>query len=163
VCAEQIRVREAVPEDASLWEAMRRELWPDGAEDHAPEIAMFFAGTLKEPVAVLMAENAAGMVVGFAELSIRDDVAAVEGKRTGYVEGLWVRPEDRGGGVARTLMRASREWALQQTCAAFGSDRAGRVAIDKSFQRWQGRISSGAKALWNGGLHDGRLKASSNR
>jgi hypothetical protein len=35
-------IRAAKPADAAVWESMRRELWPDGAEDHAPEIAMFF-------------------------------------------------------------------------------------------------------------------------
>ena len=135
MCAEavQIRVREAVPGDAWLWEALRRDLWPDGADDHATEIAMFFAGTLEEPVGVLMAETADSAIIGFAELSIRIDVAGVEGKRAGYVEGLYVRPEVRHHGVARTLMRASRVWARRQKCAAFASDRAGRVVIDKTF------------------------------
>jgi aminoglycoside 6'-N-acetyltransferase I len=129
----QIRIREAVPGDAPLWEAMRRDMWPDGADDHAGEIEKFFAGTLEEPVAVLMAENADGTIVGVAELSIRADVAGLEGKRVGYVEGLYVQPEVRGRGVARTLMRASRVWGRQQKCTAFASDRAGRVVVDKTF------------------------------
>jgi len=94
---------------------------------------MFFAGTLDEPVAVLMAEDEAGAIVGVVELSIRTDVAGVEGKRAGYVEGLYVRPEVRHHGVARTLMRASRVWACRQKCAAFASDRAGRVVVDRTF------------------------------
>ena len=135
MCAEptQVRVREAVPEDAPVWEAMRRDMWPDGADDHATEIAMFFAGTLDEPLAVLMVEDAAGTIVGVAELSIRSDVAGLEGNRAGYVEGLYVRREVRHHGVARNLMRASRVWARQQKCAAFASDRAGRVVIDRTF------------------------------
>ena len=96
---------------------------------------MFFAGTLDEPDAVLMAESQSDEVVGYAELSIRIDVAGVEGKRTGYVEGLYVRPEARHQGVARTLMRASRVWARQQKCVAFASDRAGRVVIDRRYKR----------------------------
>jgi aminoglycoside 6'-N-acetyltransferase I len=119
--------------DAPVWEAMRRDMWPDGADDHAGEIAMFFAGRLEEPDAVLMAEDETGTVVGVAELSIRGDVAGLEGQRAGYVEGLYVQPEVRGRGVARTLMRASRMWAHQQKCTAFASDRAGRVVIDKTF------------------------------
>jgi len=113
---------------------MRRELWPDGAEDHAPEIASFFAGRLEEPVAVLVAEGAAGALVGFAELSIREDVPGLEGKRAGYVEGLYVRPEVRRRGIARILLQASRKWARAQDCAAFASDRAGRIVEDKSFR-----------------------------
>jgi hypothetical protein len=62
-------VRNVLPSDAAVWEAMRRELWPDRSEDHGPEIAMHFAGTLQEPTAVLVAERFAGWIVGFAELS----------------------------------------------------------------------------------------------
>jgi aminoglycoside 6'-N-acetyltransferase I len=103
-------------------------------EDHQPEIASFFAGTLAEPTAVLMAENNAGMIVGFAELAIRDDVAGLEGKRVGYVEGLYVRPEFRRQGVATKLLRVSRSWARDEKCDGFASDRAGRIVIDRSFQ-----------------------------
>jgi len=127
-------VRKVAPADASVWESLRRDLWPDGAEDHAAEIAMFFAGTLEEPIAVQVAESSAGAIVGFVELSIRTDVAALEGTRVGYVEGLYLTPEVRGLGIARKLLQVSRSWARQQKCTAFASDRAGRVVIDRSFQ-----------------------------
>jgi len=78
-------IREIAVKDAAAWEAMRCELWPDG-DDHAEEIAAFFAGTLVEPEAVLVAEDG-GLLIGFAELSARRDVAGLEGKLTGYVEG----------------------------------------------------------------------------
>jgi len=95
---------------------------------------MFFAGTLEEPIAVQVAESSAGAIVGFVELSIRTDVAALEGTRVGYVEGLYLTPEVRGLGIARKLLQVSRSWARQQKCTAFASDRAGRVVIDRSFQ-----------------------------
>jgi aminoglycoside 6'-N-acetyltransferase I len=62
---------------------MRRELWPDGSEDHAAEIAAFFEGSVPEPAAVLSAHDQSGAMIGFAELSIRLDVAGLAGKRTG--------------------------------------------------------------------------------
>ena len=129
----KVVVRNITALDAADWEAMRGELWPDGADDHAAEIAMFFAGTLEEPDAVLMAQSADGTIIGFAELSIRGDVAGLEGKRTGYVEGLYVRPEFRWQGVARTLLYASRSWAREMKCIAFASDRADRVVVDRTF------------------------------
>jgi GNAT superfamily N-acetyltransferase len=92
---------------------MWRELWPDGAEHHAREIAMFFAGSLAEPIAVLVAESVPGPIVGFVELSIRTDVVGLEG-----VEGLYVVTEMRGHGIARKLLQASRSWAHQQECVA---------------------------------------------
>lgn len=128
-----ITIRDVTPADAPVWEAMRQDMCPNGAEDHAPEIAMFFAGTLEEPSAVMVAETISGEVVGVVELALRTDVAGLEGKRTGYVEGLYVKPDVRHQGVARNLMRASRSWAQRQNCEAFASDRADRVVIDRSF------------------------------
>jgi len=71
-------IREITVKDAAEWDAMRCELWPDG-DDHSAEIAAFFAGTLTEPDAVLVAEDD-GLLIGFAELSVRRDVAGLEGK-----------------------------------------------------------------------------------
>ena len=122
-------IREIAVKDAAEWEAMRCELWPDG-DDHAEEIADFFVGTLAEPDAVLVAEDG-GLLVGFAELSLRRDVVGLEGKLTGYVEGLFVRPAFRGRDVARRLLVASRDWARGRGCVAFASDRAGRVIVDR--------------------------------
>jgi len=91
-------IREVRPDDVADWLAMRRELWPDG-DDHGVEIAAFFTGSLEEPQAVLVVEED-GLLIGVAELSFRRDVAGLEGKLTGYVEGLFVRPAFRGRGVA---------------------------------------------------------------
>ncbi|HXM95973.1 MAG TPA: GNAT family N-acetyltransferase [Candidatus Dormibacteraeota bacterium] len=129
----QVHVRNVVPEDASLWESMRRELWPEGAADHALEIRSFFAGTLREPEAVIVAETSDGDFVAFVELSIRLDLPRLAGHRVGYVEGLYVRPEIRRQGIARRLLQASRSWARQQKCTAMASDRAGRIILDRSF------------------------------
>lgn len=120
-------IREIRPGDAPEWLAMRRELWPDG-DDHDVEIAAFFAGSIEEPETVLVAEDD-GRLIGISELSLRQDVAGLEGKLTGYVEGLFVRPAFRGRGVALRLLRASQVWARGRGCVAFASDRAGRVVV----------------------------------
>lgn len=125
-------IRDITSDDSAEWLAMRRELWPDG-DDHDVEIAAFFAESLEEPVAVLVAEED-GLLIGVAELSLRRDVAGLEGKLTGYVEGLFVRPAFRGRGVGLRLLRASQEWTRSRGCVAFASDRAGRVVVDWSFE-----------------------------
>jgi aminoglycoside 6'-N-acetyltransferase I len=128
-----ILIRPVRPDDADLWERLRCELWPNGREDHRKEIAAFFAGTVVEPDAVIIVEDGEGNAIAFAELSVRTALPTLVGTRVGYVEGLYVVPEARGLGVTRALLRASRDWARQQNCAAFASDRADRVIIDKSF------------------------------
>jgi aminoglycoside 6'-N-acetyltransferase I len=129
-----INIRSIVPADALAWESMRRHLWPDGADDHAPEISRFFAGTLQELSAVLVAETLDGDFVGFSELAIRLNVAGLEGVQTGYIEGIYVIPEARAQGVALALLQASRSWARHQRCTAFASDRVDRLVVDRRFR-----------------------------
>ena len=131
----EIHIRPITEQDAAVWEALRRELWPDGAADHAPEIADFFAGKLFEPVAVLLAETQARKIVGFAELSIRGDIVGLEGRRVGYGEGLYVCADVRHRGIAKRLLEAARSWAGQQQCTDFASDRGGRIVVDSRFKR----------------------------
>jgi aminoglycoside 6'-N-acetyltransferase I len=129
------RIRRIAADDAGDWTRLRCQLWPDGQEDHAPEIASFFAGKLPDVAEVLVVEDAEGSMIGFAELSIRTDLPNLVGTRVGYVEGLYVVPEARGRGVTWALLLASRDWARKQKCKAFASDRADRVIIDKRFAK----------------------------
>ena len=126
-----IFVRPVTPADAFVWEQMRCAMWPDGCADHATEIASFFAGTLDEPAAVFIAENDDRTAIALLELSIRTDIPGLEGQRTGYVEGLYILPEARGGNIAARLLQESRLWARQQQCTAVASDRAERVIIGR--------------------------------
>ena len=84
---------------------------------------------------MLFAQDDAGTVMGFAELSLRKDFPGLEGQLTGYVEGLYVVPEFQSRGIARALLVASRALAREQRCVAFASDRAGRLVIDWNFGR----------------------------
>ena len=67
--ATMLVIRNDDPSDAQQWLSMRRELWPGDDERHASAIKAFFAGTLAEPQAVLIAQ-VGRTPVGFAELSI---------------------------------------------------------------------------------------------
>jgi len=126
-------IRPITPADAKAWETLRCDLWPEEPESHAVEIAAFFEKKLEEPIAVLVAENKAGTIVGFAELSIRFDIPSFEQERVGYIEGLYVIPSARGRGITGELLRAVRRWAHEQKCEALASDRAERVVIDRRF------------------------------
>lgn len=129
----RFQIRPVIPSDAATWQSLRCNLWPDGAQDHGFEIARFFAGQLSEPLAVLLAIQGGNEVIGFVELSTRSDVPSLEGKRTGFIEGLYVVPEMRFTGAARALLRSAREWASSMKCVAFASDRFGRFIVDGHF------------------------------
>ena len=129
-----ISIREMKLADARVWESLRRDLWPDGAEDHGPEIAKLFSGQhFDDLTAALVAEDHTGVALGYAELAVREDVEGLAGVSTGYVEGLFVVPEFRHRGIALALLRFSRDWARKQGCVAFASDRAGRIVVDRTF------------------------------
>jgi aminoglycoside 6'-N-acetyltransferase I len=127
----KVAIRSITRGDAPRWEELRCALWPGHDAEHREEIAAFFAGTLPEPEAVLLAEEEGGRIVAMAELSVRSDLPEL-GRRVGYVEGLYVIPEVRNRGIARRLLQASREWARQQGCTVLASDRAERIVVDKS-------------------------------
>ena len=118
-----ISVRAAVPGDASAWVRMREALWPEeGASPHGREVEQFFAGALRLPLEVLIAEDVDGRAIGFAELSIRPYAEGCETDRVAFLEGWYVEPEHRRRGAGRALVKAAEEWAAAQGCTEFGSD-----------------------------------------
>lgn len=121
--ADGIHVRPARPEDRDAWLRMRCALWPEGAEsEHAAEIDRFFAGTLDNPLEVLLAVDARGAPLGFAELSIRAYAEDCVTDRVAYLEGWYVVPEARRRGVGRALVSAAEVWGSGQGCTEFASD-----------------------------------------
>ncbi len=117
-----INVRPVTPADAGAWVRMRLALWPEEAASVEPEVPQFFAGELKEPLAVLMAFDAAGAPLGMAELSIRNYAEDCVTDRVAYLEGWYVEPHARRRGVGRALVEAAEAWGRQQRCTEFASD-----------------------------------------
>jgi aminoglycoside 6'-N-acetyltransferase I len=110
-------------EDAAVWLRLRRAHWPDGSEaEHRQEIDAFFAGSAKEPLAVLLAEDSLGHVIGFAELSIRPTAEGCQSQGVAYLEGLYVVPEARRRGAARAMTAVAERWARNEGCSELASD-----------------------------------------
>jgi len=119
---ESVRVRPVTAFDRDAWAAMRADLWPeDSVEAHVAEVGRFLEGAVREPWAVLVAEEEDGRLVGFAELSIRAYAEGCSSDRVGYLEGWYVAPRARGGGVGRALVRAAETWARAQGCTELAS------------------------------------------
>jgi aminoglycoside 6'-N-acetyltransferase I len=121
-------VRPATPADTVVWVAMRKALYGtapgEPADQHAREAAQYFAGQLFMPAEVLVAEDASGVALGFAELSIRSYAEGCHSGRVAYLEGWYVVPEARGRGVGRALVEAAERWAVTQGCTELASDTA---------------------------------------
>jgi aminoglycoside 6'-N-acetyltransferase I len=118
-----VRVRTVERTDAAAWLQMRHALWPEGSvEEHAIEIERFLSGQAREPMAVLIAEDPSGRLLGFAELSIRSFAEDCATDRVAFLEGWYVAPESRRQGVGGRLVAASEGWARTQGCTEFASD-----------------------------------------
>ena len=117
-----VTIRAVRPADRAEWLRMRRALWPDGAEDHDREVAGLLASRSADAVAVFVAERSDGRLGGFLEVGTR---AYAEGCRTspvGYVEGWWVDPDLRRGGVGAALVAAAEAWARSRGLTEMASD-----------------------------------------
>jgi aminoglycoside 6'-N-acetyltransferase I len=121
-----IRVRPAHHADVPRWAELRAALWPDGSPaEHAAEARAFFDlnesgdATLE---AVLVAEDPAEGVIGFAELSRRPYAEGCTTSPVGFLEGWYVAPAHRGRGVGRALVAAAEAWARSMGCREFASD-----------------------------------------
>lgn len=113
----------AQPDDRDEWLLLRRGLWPEGsAAEHAAEISDYFEGRAPAPLAVILAFDTSHQPVGLAELSIRWCAEGCQTDRVAYLEGWYVVPEARRGGVGRALVAAAEEWARAQDCSEFASD-----------------------------------------
>ncbi|MFB2562036.1 aminoglycoside 6'-N-acetyltransferase [Rhizobium sp. IMFF44] len=116
-----MRIEQAADEHLEAWARLRAELWPDSSyEHHRAELAQFRAN---ENAFAYLAINSAGHVAGFAEATLRHDY--VNGCKTSpvlFLEGIYVRPEDRRGGVARALCQAVAAWGREVGCTEFASD-----------------------------------------
>lgn len=118
-----VTIRPVDAHDVPPWLELRRALWPEGSEaEHRDEIERFLAGRAREPQAVLLAPDASGVVLGFAELSIRPCAEGCVTDRIAYLEGWYVVPEARGRGVGRALAEAAEDWGRAQGCTEFASD-----------------------------------------
>lgn len=116
-------VRVVTPADSGAWLRMRLALWPSGSEaEHREDIERFLTGDAPEPLAVLVAEDRQGRLVGFAELSIRGYAEGCRSTRVAYLEGWFVEPEARRRGISRALIAAAEEWGRAQGCDEFASD-----------------------------------------
>ena len=116
-------VRPVGMDDAQAWLRLRCALWPDGSEgEHRGEIRDFLTGRAREPSAVLLAEDAAGRPLGVVELSIRPCAEGCRTNRVAYLEGWYVVPDARRGGVGRSLVEAAEGWARAQGCTELASD-----------------------------------------
>jgi aminoglycoside 6'-N-acetyltransferase I len=107
--------------DHNGWLPLRTALWPDSAADIDHDTHTILSAPERYLVLVFTHEN--GEALGFAEASIRTDY--VNGTHTSpvaFLEGLYVKPDSRGQGIARQLVADVEQWAREMGCTELASD-----------------------------------------
>jgi len=105
--------------DLDEWAALRGALWPDEEGLRASAQAMLAD---QRRIALLFRSDT-GEALAFAEASIRRDyVNGCDTSPVAFLEGIYVAPDHRQRGVARTLAERVAIWARGFGCTEFASD-----------------------------------------
>jgi aminoglycoside 6'-N-acetyltransferase I len=109
------------PNDAA-WLTLRTEFIPEAGPEEQRGFLHAFARDSAAFRAFVAQDRQAGLL-GFAEVAVRTDfVNGCAHRPALFLEGIYVRPEQRGRGVARALCDAAGRWGLEQGCREFASD-----------------------------------------
>ena len=121
-----LAIRQARLDDCRALARLRHALWPDAsAEDHARELTSLLAGEIRStlPSVILVAENAAGRIVGFVEAGLRSHADGCDPTcPVGFIEGWYVAPDFRRMKIGARLVAEAEAWARAQGCREMASD-----------------------------------------
>ena len=116
-----VRIRPLNENDLNDWFRMRKLLW-DATTDDVHKTEMLEILEHPESQLILVADTDDGRLVGFLEASIRPYVEDCETDHVGYLEGWYVDPAFRRGGVGGRLVRGAERWAAERGCTEMASD-----------------------------------------
>ena len=115
-------IRASNDTDDADWLALRGEFIPELNPQEQADFLRAFARD-SAGFSAFIASDERGRAAGFAEVSIRTDyVNGCRHRPVLYLEGIYVRPEFRGRGVARAICAAAEDWGREQGCREFASD-----------------------------------------
>lgn len=115
-------IRETQDTNDGDWLSLRGEFIPElGRAEQAAFLGSFARDSAG--FSAFIASDAEGRPQGFAEVSIRTDyVNGCRYRPALFLEGIYVRPESRGRGIARALCDAAGRWGRDHGCREFASD-----------------------------------------
>ena len=117
-------IRAVNEDDRAEWARMRSQLYskPDPREIDEWYEAANSGGTSLVGVAVLVADRGDGSLAGFVEIGSRPYAEGCETSPVAYLEGWYVDPLDRRGGLGARLLEAAESWALSHGYREIASD-----------------------------------------
>ncbi|MBI2946460.1 MAG: GNAT family N-acetyltransferase [Verrucomicrobia bacterium] len=121
------RIRQLQQKDRASWLRLRHCLWPDCA-DHKHDLEM--RQLLTSGGAVFGAEDGQAGLIGFAEVSVRQDhVDGASISPVPYLEAWFVEAPFRKQGIGRLLIDAVEQWAIGQGYGELASDAEAENAL----------------------------------
>lgn len=115
------KIRRVEQTDLEEWFRLRRLLWDRLSEaEHRAEMIDIYEHT--DTQLVLVAEVGGGKLAGFLEASIRPFVEDCHTDHVGYLEGWFVEPGFRRGGIGSKLVSGAENWARRKGCTEMASD-----------------------------------------
>jgi aminoglycoside 6'-N-acetyltransferase I len=115
-------IRLATAADVAALAELRFALWPDEPLAVRRLEAEANVARVGKPLETFVAV-AQDEVIGFAEVSLRRDyVNGCETSPVAFLEGIYVRPEQRRAGLGRMLVAAVEQWGRAQGCSELASD-----------------------------------------
>lgn len=106
--------------DLKVLTKMALDLWPENTYEQLYEEMKDILQSPRERI-LLHIQNQ--IPDAFIQLSIRTDyVEGTSSSPTGYIEGIYVKPESRRLGIARKLMNEGEKWLKEMGCSQVGSD-----------------------------------------
>ena len=143
--------------DDADWLSLRLQLWPDCPRDqHLEEIASFLREPTRFVQFIVRDERGRGLV--FAEASIRTDyVNGTSTSPVAYLEGLYVAPDARGKGAARSRVHAVSEWARAAGCTELASDTQPENLVSQAVHTQLGFVETERTVFFSKSLGPGRV------
>ena len=113
-----IRKAEAADQDAVA--SLMLQLWPHHIQEEMEREA---GALLKQKDTAVFLKWQQNDPVGFAQCQLRHDyVEGCDSSPVGYLEGLYVKENHRGKGIAKELLITCEKWAKEKGCREFASD-----------------------------------------
>jgi len=129
--------------DQAEWLRLRQALWPDcAAEQHELEMGTVLADADRAAVfvspAVFVSHAEGERLAGFVEVALRPWREECAGSPVGFIEALYVDPEERGRGVGDALLAAAEAWASARGCRTITADARVDNAAGRALHRRRG-------------------------
>lgn len=111
-------IRSLQTSDLPAYFQLRTALWPGSGADFELEVEQI----LSDPDLHSFVAEIEGTLVGFIEVSLRAYAEGCNSSPVGYLEGWYVAPQHRQGGIGRRLVEAAEGWARAKGCSEMASD-----------------------------------------